>query len=48
MTDATHKLNADCFDDGLTEALKIIASLGYGENQDVDIGHEEAYRAVEK
>jgi len=35
------------FETGLNTALKIIASLGYGKNQDVDEGHEEAYRAVE-
>ena len=35
------------FEAGLNTALKIIASLGYGENQGVDAGHEEAYRAVE-
>ena len=35
------------FEAGLNTALKCIASIGYGKNQDVDEGHEEAYRAVE-
>ena len=38
---------ATAFETGLNEALKVIASIGYGKNQDVDEGHEEAYRAVE-
>ena len=37
----------DHFEKGLNTALKCIASIGYGKNQDVDEGHEEAYRAVE-
>ena len=41
------ELEACAFETGLNEALKVIASIGYGKNQDVDEGHEEAYRAVE-
>jgi hypothetical protein len=36
------------FEAGLTQALKIIASIGYGASNDVDLGHEEAYHAVER
>ena len=32
---------------GLSDAMGLIASLGYGRNQDVDEGHEEAFRAIE-
>jgi hypothetical protein len=35
------------YEKGLDDALALIASLGYGRNQDVDEGHEEAYRAIE-
>lgn len=33
---------------GLSDALGLIASLGYGKNLDVDEGHEEAFCAVER
>jgi len=35
------------YEKGLDDALALIVSLGYGRNQDVDEGHEEAYRAIE-
>jgi hypothetical protein len=38
----------DAYAKGLSDALGLIASLGYGRNQDVDEGHEEAFRAVER
>lgn len=42
------KLVGEAYLQGLNDALKIIASLGYGKNEDVDEGHEDAYRAIEK
>lgn len=36
------------YEKGLVDALGIIASLGYGENEHVDEGHAEAFRAVDK
>lgn len=39
---------ATVFGDGLRTAICVIASIGYGKNEDVDAGHEEALRAVEK
>jgi hypothetical protein len=39
---------ATVFGDGLRTAISVIASIGYGKNEDVDAGHEEAFRAVEK
>jgi hypothetical protein len=36
------------YEKGLQDALAVIASLGYGRTEDVDEGHEEAFRAVEK
>lgn len=39
---------ATMFGDGLRTAISVIASIGYGKNEDVDAGHEEALRAVEK
>jgi hypothetical protein len=46
MTHADDARNA--YAKGLSDALGLIASLGYGKNQDVDEGHEEAFRAVER
>jgi hypothetical protein len=31
----------------LDDALALIGSLGYGRNQDVDEGHQDAFRAIE-
>jgi hypothetical protein len=36
------------FEAGLKAAMKVIASIGYGQNQDVDEGQEQAFRAVQK
>ena len=35
------------YEKGLNDALDLIVSLRYGRNQDVDEGHEDAYRAIE-
>lgn len=36
------------YEKGLSDALGIVASIGYGATEDVDRGHEDAYRAIEK
>jgi hypothetical protein len=36
------------YEKGLNDALACIASLGYGRSDDVDHGHDEAFRAVAK
>lgn len=33
---------------GMGTAMRIVASIGYGKNRDVDEGHYEAFRAIEK
>jgi len=38
----------EAYEKGLRDALGLIASIGYGKNEDVDEGHEEAFRAIEK
>ena len=54
LTDSTAAMLRACkgrdtagFETGLNTALKCIASLGYGRNEDVEEGHEDGYRAVE-
>jgi len=39
---------AKSYESGMQCALGIIAAIGYGKNEDVDAGHEEAYRAIER
>jgi len=41
------KEKAVAFRLGMETALKVIASIGYGKNEDVDCGHGEAFAAVE-
>lgn len=38
----------DAYEAGLQTALGLIGSIGYGKNEDVDRGHEEAFSAVAK
>ena len=35
------------YEKGLSAALGVVASIGYGASEDVDRGHEDAYRAIE-
>lgn len=41
------KAKAVSYQLSMETALKVIASIGYGKNEDVDYGHKDAFRAVE-
>lgn len=39
---------AEAYENGMRRALGLVASLGYGKNEDVDRGHEEAFGAIQQ
>jgi hypothetical protein len=47
IAEAVERATREGVTKGLATALNLVASLGYGENESVDAGHEEAFRAIE-
>ena len=45
--DVAAAMVAQAYERAVTEAMGVVASIGYGKNEDVDAGHEEAFRAIE-